>query len=121
VEKGVGNEVFAGTVIQRGFLEVEAVTVGEDTTLGRIIKLVEEAEASKAPVQRFADRFASRFVPLVLILAALVAVVSQSVESAVSVIVVACPCAVAIATPLAVVARRHLPRRVESGNHRGLR
>jgi heavy metal translocating P-type ATPase len=104
VEKGVGNEVFAGTVIQRGFLEVEAVTVGEDTTLGRIIKLVEEAEASKAPVQRFADRFASRFVPLVLILAALVAVVSQSVESAVSVIVVACPCAVAIATPLAVVA-----------------
>ncbi len=104
VEKEVGNEVFAGTVIQRGFLEVEAVTVGEDTTLGRIIKLVEEAEASKAPVQRFADRFASRFVPLVLLLAALVAVVSQSVESAVSVIVVACPCAVAIATPLAVVA-----------------
>lgn len=104
VEKVIGSEVFAGTVIQRGFLEVEAMTIGEDTTLGRIIKLVEEAESSKAPVQRFADSFASRFVPLVLLLAALVAILSQSVVSAVSVIVVACPCAVAIATPLAVVA-----------------
>jgi len=104
VEKVIGSEVFAGTVTQRGFLEVEAMTIGEDTTLGRIIKLVEEAESSKAPVQRFADSFASRFVPLVLLLAALVAILSQSVVSAVSVIVVACPCAVAIATPLAVVA-----------------
>ncbi|RLI37438.1 hypothetical protein DRO66_03880, partial [Candidatus Bathyarchaeota archaeon] len=104
VEKVIGSEVFAGTVIQRGFLEVEAMTIGEDTTLGRIIKLVEEAESSKAPVQRFADSFASRFVPLVLFLAVLVAILSQSVVSAVSVIVVACPCAVAIATPLAVVA-----------------
>jgi heavy metal translocating P-type ATPase len=104
VEKVIGSEVFAGTVTQRGFLEVEAMTIGEDTTLGRIIKLVEEAESSKAPVQRFADSFASRFVPLVLLLAVLVAILSQSVVSAVSVIVVACPCAVAIATPLAVVA-----------------
>ena len=104
VEKVIGSEVFAGTVTQRGFLEVEAMTIGEDTTLGRIIKLVEEAESSKAPVQRFADSFASRFVPLVLLLAALVAILSQSVVSAVSVIVVACPCAVAIATPLSVVA-----------------
>jgi heavy metal translocating P-type ATPase len=104
VEKGVGSEVFAGTVNQRGFLEVEAMTIGEDTTLGRIIKLVEEAESSKAPVQKFADRFASRFVPLVLLLAALVGILSQSVVTAVSVIVVACPCAVAMATPLAVVA-----------------
>ena len=104
VEKVIGSEVFAGTVTQRGFLEVEAMTIGEDTTLGRIIKLVEEAESSKAPVQKFADSFASRFVPLVLLLAAVVAILSQSVVSAVSVIVVACPCAVAIATPLAVVA-----------------
>jgi heavy metal translocating P-type ATPase len=104
VEKGVGQTVFAGTVNQRGVLEVEALTVGEDTTLGRIITLVEEAEASKAPVQRFADRFAARFVPLVLLLAALVVLLSQNITSAVAVIVVACPCAVAIATPLAVVA-----------------
>lgn len=104
VEKVIGSEVFAGTVTQRGFLEVEAMTIGKDTTLGRIIKLVEEAESSKAPVQKFADSFASRFVPLVLLLAAVVAILSQSVVSAVSVIVVACPCAVAIATPLSVVA-----------------
>lgn len=104
VEKGVGQTVFAGTVNQRGVLEVEAQTVGEDTTLGRIITLVEEAEASKAPVQRFADRFAARFVPLVLLLAALVFLLSQNGTAAVAVIVVACPCAVAIATPLAVVA-----------------
>ena len=104
VEKTVGSEVFAGSIIQAGFLEVEVKKVGEDTTLGRIIQLVEEAEASKAPVQRFADRFASRFVPLVLLVATLVALVTRNITSAIAVIVVACPCAVAMATPLAVVA-----------------
>jgi len=104
VEKKIGSEVFAGTINQSGFLEVETTKVGGDTTLGKIIKLVEEAEASKASVQRFADRFASRFVPLVLFIAAIVVLVTHNVMSAVSVIVVACPCAVAMATPLAVVA-----------------
>lgn len=104
VEKKIGNEVFAGTINQRGFLLVETTKVGKDTTLGKIIKLVEEAEASKAKVQKFADRFAARFVPFVLFIATLVVIITQNVMSAVSVIVVACPCAISLATPLAIVA-----------------
>jgi len=104
VEKREGSEVFAGTIIHTGFLEVEATKVGEDTTLGKIIQLIEEVESSKAPVQRFADRFASRFVPLVLFIAGIVALLTQNVMSTISVIVVACPCAIAMATPLAVIA-----------------
>lgn len=104
VEKSVGSEVFAGTINQKGFLEIEVTRVGEETTLGRIITLVEEAEASKAPIQRFADRFASRFVPLVLLISSIVFLATRNIVSSIAVIVVACPCAVALATPLAVVA-----------------
>ncbi|MCK4952416.1 cation-translocating P-type ATPase, partial [Candidatus Bathyarchaeota archaeon] len=104
VDKKIGSEVFAGTINQRGFLLVETTKVGKDTTLGKIIKLVEEAETSKAKVQKFADKFAARFVPFVLFIAGLVVLITQNVMSAVSVIVVACPCAVSMATPLAIVA-----------------
>lgn len=104
VLKSVGSDVYSGTIIQGGFLEVRTVKVGKDTTLGKIIKLVEESQDSKAPVQRFADSFASRFVPIVLLIAALFYAFTQNMMSAVSIIIVACPCAVAMATPLAVVA-----------------
>jgi len=78
--------------------------VGKDTTLGRIIELVEKAESAKAPVQKFADRFAARFVPVVLGIAFVTFLITRNITSTIAVIVVACPCAVALATPLAVVA-----------------
>ena len=104
VEKGLGDEVFAGTINEEGVIEIEAVGVGEDTTLARIIKLVEEAESSKAPVQRFADRFVARFVPVVIVIALLVFILTKNANSAIAVFVVACPCAISLATPIAVVA-----------------
>ncbi|MBS7627193.1 cation-translocating P-type ATPase, partial [Candidatus Bathyarchaeota archaeon] len=104
VEKNVGDLVFAGTINEAGVVEVEVSRVGKDTTLGRIIRLVEEAESAKSPVQRFADRFASRFVPIVLLIALLTFIFTTNITSSIAVIVVACPCAIALATPLAVIA-----------------
>jgi heavy metal translocating P-type ATPase len=98
------SRVFAGSFNTEGVLEIEVERVGKDTTLSRIIRLVEEAEASKAPVQRFADRFASKFVPVILVIATIVFVLARSVQSAIAIVVVACPCAISLATPLAVVA-----------------
>jgi Cu+-exporting ATPase len=114
VEKNLGDEVFAATVSERGYLEVSVERVGEATTLGRIMHLVEEAEAQKSPVQRFADRFSAAFLPLVLTLAVLTLLFSHHVVAAIAVLVAACPCAVGLATPLSVVAA------VGSGARRGL-
>jgi Cu+-exporting ATPase len=104
VEKGQGERVFAGTVNELGYLEVRAERVGEETMVGRIIHLVEEAEAHKAPDQRFADRFSAVFLPLVLTSAGLTLLVSHHLLAAIAVLVAACPCAVGLATPLSVVA-----------------
>jgi Cu+-exporting ATPase len=114
VEKNPGDEVFAATVNERGYLEVAVQRVGEATTLGRIIHLVEEAEAQKSPVQRFADRFSAAFLPLVLTLSALTLLFSHHLVAAIAVLVAACPCAVGLATPLSVVAA------VGAGARRGL-
>lgn len=114
VEKSQGEKVFAGTVNELGYLEVEAERVGEETTLGRIIHLVEEAEAHKAPVQRFADRFSALFLPSVVTLAGLTLLFSHHLLAAIAVLVAACPCAVGLATPLSVVAS------VGAGARRGL-
>ncbi len=114
VEKNPGDEVFASTVSERGYLEVAVQRVGEATTLGRIIHLVEEAEAQKSPVQRFADRFSAAFLPLVLTLSALTLLFSHHLVAAIAVLVAACPCAVGLATPLSVVAA------VGAGARRGL-
>jgi P-type Cu+ transporter len=114
VEKNPGDEVFAATVSERGYLEVEVRRVGEATTLGRIIHLVEEAEAQKSPVQRFADRFSAAFLPLVITLSAFTLLFSHHLVAAIAVLVAACPCAVGLATPLSVVAA------VGAGARRGL-
>lgn len=114
VEKKPGDEVFAATINELGVLQIEVANVGEDTTLGKIIGLVEEAEAAKAPVQKFADRFTTYFLPIVVSAAAITYLVSRNPVFAIAVLVVACPCAVALATPLAVVAS------VGSGARRGL-
>ncbi|MBS7636817.1 cation-translocating P-type ATPase [Candidatus Bathyarchaeota archaeon] len=104
VEKKTGDKVFAGTINGHGVLQVKVLKVGEDTTLGRIITLVEEAIAHKSRLQIFADKFTTYFLPIVIVAVGLTYLLSQNIVYAVAVLVVACPCSVALATPLAVVA-----------------
>lgn len=104
VDKAPGHGVFAATVVQAGFLKIEATRVGTDTTFARIVRLVEEAEAHKAPVQRFADRFSGYYLPAVLAMGVLTYFVTGQVVNAVAVLVVACACAIAMATPVVVLA-----------------
>ncbi len=104
VEKGVGDSLFAGSINTAGVLEVRATRVGEDTTLARIIALIEEAEEKKAPVVRLADRYAKFFLPLLLIVATATLYFTGDWMRTVAVLLVACPCALILATPAAVVA-----------------
>ncbi len=104
VEKFKGHEVFAGTLNEDGRLEIETTKIGADTTLARIVHLVEEAQESKAPIQGVADRFTVWFLPTVLVLAIIGYLTSGDVKVAVAILLVACPCAFAIATPSAVAA-----------------
>lgn len=104
VEKNAGDAVFAGTINEIGVIQIRVERTGGDTTIGRIIKLVEEAQEGKAPIQKIADRFTAYFTPLVLALSFLIYLLTNSVITAVTVLIVACPCAVALATPLAVIA-----------------
>jgi heavy metal translocating P-type ATPase len=111
VEKGPGDRVAGATVCLDGVLVIEATHVGEDTALAQIARLVAEAQGSKAPIQRLADRVAGIFVPIVMALATVTAVVwyllEGSVESAlvpaVAVLIIACPCALGLATPAALM------------------
>ncbi|MBI3668275.1 MAG: cation-translocating P-type ATPase [Acidobacteria bacterium] len=112
--KKVGDKVFAASVNQIGYLEIRAEQVGSDTTFGRILHLVEQAQASKAPVQRLADRFSAYFIPIVLLAAGFTWLTTGKVMNAVAVLVVACACAIAIATPMAVAAA------VGAGARRGI-
>ena len=104
VEKFKGSEVFGGTLNQTGRLEIRTTKTGEDTTLARIVHLVEEAQETKAPIQNIADRFTVWFLPTVLVLAIIGFFTSGDIKVAVSILLVACPCAFAIATPTAVTA-----------------
>ncbi|MBQ4577418.1 MAG: heavy metal translocating P-type ATPase [Clostridia bacterium] len=112
VEKTVGDRVDAGTICQNGFCQVQVDRVGKDTSLSRIIALVEEASSGKAPIARLADKIAGIFVPTVMAisLAAFVIwlLVGESVEFAlnigISVLVISCPCALGLATPVAIMA-----------------
>ncbi len=104
VEKFKGSELFGGTLNLTGRVEVRATKVGADTTLARIVHLVEEAQGIKAPIQNLADRFTVWFLPVVLVLAAIVFMATGNVKTAISILLVACPCAFAIATPTAVTA-----------------
>jgi heavy metal translocating P-type ATPase len=104
VEVGPGDEVFEGTLNELGVLEIETTKIGQETTLAQIIKLVEEAQADKAPVQRVADRFAKYFTPIILAIALATYFVTGDIINAITVLIVACPCALVLATPTAVIA-----------------
>ena len=104
IERTVGDSVFASTVAQAGYLQVRATRVGADTTLARIVRLVEDAESRKAPVQKFADRFSAYYLPAVLLMGLGTYLVTGEVLRGVAVLVVACACAITLATPVVVLA-----------------
>ncbi len=101
---GPGDRVLAGSVNGAGALEVGVERVGEDTAFGRMVHLVEEAEGHRAPSQRLADRYASWFLPVVLACAGLAYFLTNDLIRAVSILIIACPCALVLATPTAVSA-----------------
>ena len=111
ISKSVGERVFAGTVNLDGFLRCDATGVGETTLLAGIVRLVGEAQGSKAPIQRLADRVSGIFVPVVVAIAALTFVATwwfasdatPAIVNAVAVLVIACPCALGLATPTAII------------------
>jgi Cd2+/Zn2+-exporting ATPase len=121
--KEKGDQVFAGTVNQEGVLRVRVTAAAADNTIARIVQLVEEAQESKAPTERFIDRFSRYYTPAVMVLAALVAVVpplavdgdwSAWVYRGLAVLLIGCPCALVISTPAAIAAA------LSAGARRGL-
>ncbi len=99
-----GSHVYAGTVVTSGSLQVRATSVGRDTTVGRIIGRVEEAQADRAPIQTVATRFTQRFVPVSFALAALTYLLTRDARRAMTMLLIACPCAAGLATPTAISA-----------------
>lgn len=110
-EKSHGCRVYAATVNTSGFLKCRAEKVGEDTAMAKVVKLVSDAASSKAPIAKLADRVAAIFVPTVLFIAVLTAIIwffvnnslSYALRRAVSVLVISCPCALGLATPVAIM------------------
>lgn len=111
VDKQIGDMVFGATINKFGTFKLEATRIGKETALAQIIKMVEDAQGSKAPIQKIADQVAGVFVPTVLAIAAVTFVIwyllgqgiNQALFSAVAVLVIACPCALGLATPTAIM------------------
>ena len=104
VEKKQGAKVFAGTILENGTLQIVADRVGEDTTFGRIIELVEEAQDAKSEAERFIDRFSKYYTPLVLLLSVIVFALTRNVELSITILVLGCPGALVIGVPVSNVA-----------------
>jgi len=104
VSKEKGSKVFAGTILDNGTLQIVADRVGEDTTFGKIIELVEEAQDSKSEVERFIDRFSKNYTPAVLVLSFVVWIFTRDVELAITILVLGCPGALVIGVPVSNVA-----------------
>ncbi|HMT63598.1 MAG TPA: cation-translocating P-type ATPase [Ottowia sp.] len=103
-DKSEGSSVFAGTVSHDGYLEIRAEGVGADTTLAHIIQRVEQAQEAKAPIQRFIERFAQWYTPAIIVLTILTYALTGNIELALTLLVVACPGALVISTPISVIA-----------------
>ena len=111
VDKNIGSVVSAGTINQSGYLKCEATRVGEDTTLSQIIKMVNDASATKAPIAKIADKVSGVFVPIVIIVATLTTIawlifgysIGFALARGISVLVISCPCALGLATPVAIM------------------
>lgn len=104
VVKEVGSNVYAGTILDNGTIQIVADRVGEDTTFGKIIELVEEAQDSKSETERFIDRFSKYYTPAVLVLSFIVWLFSRNVELAITILVLGCPGALVIGVPVSNVA-----------------
>ncbi len=103
VERGPGMEVYSGSLNLDGALQIEATRVGDKTTIAHVKRLIEEARKEKAPIQRLVDKYANWFVPLILITGVMVYLLSGDLNRAITVLIVACPCAFVLGTPIAVV------------------
>ena len=104
IEAASGTHVFAATIAKLGSLRIRAERIGADTTFGRVVKMVEEAEAHRADVQRIADKFSAWYLPVVAVIATLTFLVSRNPLSTAAVLLVACSCSFALATPVAMLA-----------------
>lgn len=104
VEKVLQTPVFAGTIVENGTLQIQATKIGEDTTFGKIIALVEEAQDSKSEAERFIDRFSKKYTPAVLVLAIVVGLLTRDLELAITILVLGCPGALVIGVPVSNVA-----------------
>jgi Cd2+/Zn2+-exporting ATPase len=103
-EKARGSDVFAGTINQNGLLRVRAIEIGSDTTLARIIRRVEEAQEEKAPTQRFIERFSRWYTPAIIALSLITFSITRDIELALTLLVIGCPGALVISTPISIVA-----------------
>ncbi|MFZ2658699.1 MAG: cation-translocating P-type ATPase [Victivallales bacterium] len=104
VEKNCGDEVYSGTLSQLGAIEIRATKVGRDSTVAKIRTMIVEAQENKAEVQRLVDRFAAYFVPAMLVIAAVAYAVTGDIQRAITILIVACPCAFVLGTPTAMIA-----------------
>jgi len=104
VSKKKDSQVYAGTILENGTIQIVADRVGEDTTFGRIIELVEEAQDSKSEAERFIDRFSKYYTPAVLVLSSIVWLISRDIELAITILVLGCPGALVIGVPVSNVA-----------------
>src|SRR5690554_822562 len=104
LEKTIGSFVYAGTIVENGTIEIKAIKVGEDTTFGKIIELVEEAQDSKSEAERFIDKFSKYYTPLVLLIGLVVGLITRDISVAVTILVLGCPGALVIGVPVSNVA-----------------
>jgi Cd2+/Zn2+-exporting ATPase len=104
VEKIAGDDVYSGSLVTLGALEVYVTAVGEESTYGRIVSMVREAQELQAPIVQLADRFARYYIPLILVIGVIVYVIFQDPLRMAAVFIIACPCALTLATPTAIVA-----------------
>ncbi len=104
VDKNAGDKVFAGTSNLTGMLDIRVISAGKETTLGKVQSLILDAESTKIPIMRIIDKYASWYTPTILMIAALIFIFTKQLDYAISALIIACPCAIILATPTAMVA-----------------